>query len=153
MSLHDYTKPLTCELPLVRVLGGKTIQRGEAVDVPWDVSALAFPGLRRMAPGGATTLTLTDERVVDGQECAVFKVAATVPQGGNAQFRSRVAMEFTGEVVVTKRHCLLVGATSEGVYVFPDAKGAGSGKKPAKETKPRKDAPKKETWKYHAVLG
>jgi hypothetical protein len=106
-----------------------------------------------MAPGGATKLTLADEKVVDGQECAVFKVAATVPQGGNAQFRSRVAMEFTGEVVVTKRHCLLVGATSEGVYVFPDAKGAGSGKKPAKEGKPRKDAPKKETWKYHAVLG
>jgi hypothetical protein len=147
MTLHDSTKPLISEPPLVRVLGGKTIRRGEAVDVPWDVSALAFPGFRRMAPGGTTTLTLTDERVVDGQECAVFKVAATVPQGGNAQFRSRVEIEVTGEVVVTKRHCLLVGATSEGVYVFPDAKGGGSGKKPAK------DAPKKESWKYHAVLG
>ncbi len=153
MALHDCTHPLTGELPLVGVLGGKTIKKGEAVDVPWEASARAFTGFRRMAPGGATKLTLTDERVVDGQECAVFKVAATVPQLGNAQFGSRVAIEITGEVVVTKRHCLVVGVTSEGVYVFPDAKGGGADKKPAKEGKPAKDAPKKETWKYHVVLG
>jgi hypothetical protein len=152
IALHGYTNPLTLELPLVRVLGGKTIKRGEAVDVPWGVSGLVFTGFHSMAPGGTTTLTLTDERVVDGQECAVFKVAATVPQLGNAQFRSRVELEVTGEVVVTKRHCLLVGVNSEGVYAFPDAKGTGPDKKPAKERKPAKDAPKKETWKYHVVI-
>jgi hypothetical protein len=153
-SLQHYTSPLVSELPLVRVLGGRTVQIGTTVEVPEEAAALAFPGLRRLGMGGTTTLTLSEERVVDGQECGIFKIAAKLPQLGNAQFKTRVEIEYTGEVVVTKRHSLVLGATCEGVYVFPDKKGAGSGKKSAKEGKPPpKGALQNETWKYHVKIG
>lgn len=152
--LADYTNPLMSELPLVRVLGGRTIQKGATVDVPEDVCALAFAGLRRLGTGGKATLTLTDERVVDGQECGIFKVAGKLPQVGNAQFRTGVEIDYTGEIVVTKRHSLLVGATCEGVCVSPDKKGKDSGKKPSKEGKPpAKSSLQNETWKYHVKIG
>ena len=152
-GLSWYTQPLTGELPLVRVLGGKTLKKGDSVDVPSEVAVLMLSPFRQMDPGGTATLTLVGEKVFARQECAVFKIKASMPVLGAQKFQQRLEMEVAGELVVTKVHCLVVVATCEGVYTFPDGRGGGSDKKPAKESKPAKNDPPKETWSWRVTIG
>lgn len=155
LSAQSHFLPLTFELPLAHLLAGKTVKKGDVLDAPSDAAAVLLAPFQGSAPGGTAKLTFVEEKVVDGQECGVFTLAATLPQLGNAQFHSRTAVDVTGEITVTKRHCLVVLAKCEATYTFPDAKpekGSG-GSKPKDEKKPRKGELPKETWSYYVKPG
>jgi hypothetical protein len=157
LSAQPHFLPLTFELPLAHLLAGKTLKKGDVLDVPFDAAASLLAPYRTAVPGGTAKLTFTEDKVLDGQECGVFTIAARLPQLGNAQFGSRVAIDVTGEISVTKRHGLVVLAKCEGTYTFPDAKaekGSGGSKPPAKDEKgSRKGALPKETWSYYLKPG
>jgi hypothetical protein len=156
LAVQPHFLPLTFDLPLAHLLAGKTVKKGDVLDVPFDAAAVALAPYRTSVPGGTAKLTFVEEKVVDGQECGVFTIAATLPQLGNAQFGTRMVIDVAGEITVTKRHCLVVLAKCEGTWAFPDAKpekGSG-GSKPSKDDKePRKGALPKEKWDYYVKPG
>src|SRR5262249_39702567 len=104
---------------------------------------------RTVPPGGKATLTFVEEKVADAQECAVFSIEAKIPLLGEAQAGSKVSIELTGELTVTKRQCLLLYAICEGTVSDPEEKRDSV--KDEKES--RKGALAKETWTYYVKFG
>jgi hypothetical protein len=100
--------------PLGSMLAGKSLKKGEIINVPIDAARQALALFASVLQVKSMTLTLDGERIESGVDVAAFKVVAKLAKLPSKEDAGDVTIDVTGEMAVSKTGLLLVSSTLTG---------------------------------------